>query len=442
VFGGGFNPRRRFRTATENFMRVLLITLNYLPESTSIGPYSADLAQYLRARGHQVQVLTSFPLAPQWHIWEGYRGKAWMRQVINGVPVLRTWIYIPAQPKKSIQRILFDLSYALTALLGGLFAGRADLIVAVSPPLQLGLTAWLLSSVKRAPFFLHIQDLVPDAAVLTGMLREGSIPVRVARALEGWVYARACGIGVICDGFVRNLRAKGIAPDKVALLPNSIDLETLAPLPRDNGFRQQQNIASSEWLVMYSGSVALKQGLHTLVETAARFSPGDGVCFLLVGEGPYLGELEALASALNLPHLRLLPLQPRAMLPAQLCAADVLVITQRRAVTDVVFPGKLLYYMAAGRPILAAVSADSETGRFIEKNQVGIVVPPEDPQALADAIYYLKQNPSVAKRLGQNGRRVVEEQFDRRMVLERFADHLEHLVGMQALAKVQVPPTF
>jgi colanic acid biosynthesis glycosyl transferase WcaI len=116
------------------------------------------------------------------------------------------------------------------------------------------------------------------------------------------------------------------------------------------------------------------------------------------------------------------------MLATQLCAADVLVITQRRAVTDVVFPGKLLYYMAAGRPILAAVSADSETGRFIIEHQVGVVVPPEDPVELAGAIRYLQAHRAEAERLGSNGRRVVEKLFDRRKVLERFANHLENLV--------------
>ncbi len=412
-------------------MRVLLITLNYFPESTSIGPYSADLAQYLQTCGHTVQVLTAFPLAPQWRIWDGYRGKLWMRETINGVAVLRTWIYMPEHPKKSIQRILFDLSYSLTSLIGGIFTGRADLIIAVSPPLQLGLTAWLLGLIKRAPFFFYIQDLVPDAAVLTGMLREESLAVRIARAIEQFVYARARGIGVICDGFARNLHAKGISFSKVAVLPNSIDLDVFTPQPRENEFRKQNDVAADEWLVMYSGSVALKQGLHTFVQAAAIFSPDEGIRFFLVGEGPYLDELRAQVDALTPPHLRLLPLQPRASLAIQLCAADMLVITQRRAVTDVVFPGKLLYYMAAGRPIVAAVSADSETGRFIAQNQVGVVVLPEDPQELADAILYLKQRPSEAHRLGQNGRRVVEEQFDRHRVLARFVNHLESLVKVE-----------
>ena len=408
-------------------MRILLITLNYLPESTSIGPFSADLAQSLQTRGHTVQVLTSFPLAPQWRIWDGYRGKGWLRETINGVPVLRTWIYVPRKPKQALQRILFDLSYTVSAFLGGLFTGNADLIVAVSPPLQLGLTAWLLGIVKRAPFFFYIQDLVPDAAVMTGMLSEGSLSVRIARDIEKFIYVHACGIGVICDGFARNLKSKGVAPNKIDVLPNSIDLDELTPQPCENEFRKQHAVAADDWLVMYSGSVALKQGLHTLVQAAAQFSPEDGVRFLLVGEGPYLDDLRAQADALQLEHLRIIPLQPRATLAAQLCAADVLVLTQRRAVTDVVFPGKLLYYMAAGRPIVAAVSADSETGRFVTENQVGLVVPPEDPQGLADAIRYLQQNRSEAYRLGQNGRRVVEEQFDRRIELARFVEHLERL---------------
>ena len=409
-------------------MRFLILGLNYLPESTSIGPYTADLAEYLQQRGHHVQVVAGFPIAPQWQIWEGYRDKWFMRQVVNGVQILRTWTYVPSQPKRTTSRILFDTSFALSSLLGGIATGAADLIIVVSPPLQLGLTGWLLGVWKRAPFFFHIQDLVPDAAVATGMLTEVGSTIRLARVMEKFVYTRAQSIGVICEGFARNLIAKGIASEKIALLPNYIDLESLKPVERNNAFRQQHGITPDEFLVMYSGSVALKQGLHTFVETAAEFSENDGVVFYLIGEGPYLQELKAMAEELRLTNLRFSPLQPRETLPIQLSAADVLLITQRRAVTDIVFPGKLLYYMAAGRPILAAVSPDSETGLFITKHQVGIVVPPEEPKALAEAIRYLRSNPNEIERLGKNGRRVAEEYFDRRVVLEKFVNYLEALV--------------
>ena len=408
-------------------MRFLILGLNYLPESTSIGPYTADLAEFLAARGHHVSVVTGFPMAPQWRIWEGYRGRWLMREKINGVPVLRTFLYVPTQPKKTFQRILFDLSSALSSLLGGLFVGPADLVIVVSPPLQLGLTGWLLSLIKRAPFFFHIQDLIPDAAVATGMLLEDSWAVRFARAIERFIYREAIGIGVISDGFMHNLVAKGVPDKKIVVLPNYIDLQFLKTNERDNGFRRQHHISPDEFLVMYSGSIALKQGLQTFVETSAEFRQEDGITFYLIGEGPYLQDLKKIAETLKLTNFHLLPLQPRERLPVQLSAADALVITQKRAVTDVVFPGKLLYYMAAARPILAAVSAESETGRFVRVNEVGLVIPPENPQALAKAIQHLHQNRGEAVRLGMNGRRIVEERFDRKDILRLFANHLEYL---------------
>jgi colanic acid biosynthesis glycosyl transferase WcaI len=410
-------------------LRFLLLGLNYLPESTSIGPYTADLAGYLRELGHEVRVITGFPMAPQWKVWRGYGGKWFMRELIHGVPVLRTYLYVPRRPGRALNRILFDTSFAVSALLGGLTTGRCDLIVVVSPPLQAGLSGWLLGRCRGAGLFLHIQDLMPDMAMAAGMLAEKSIPFRVARVLERFVYRRARGIGVICDGFRENLMGKGVPGDKIAVLPNYVDVEFVRPLARGNAFRMKHGIKPDDFLVMYSGSVALKQGLHTFVDAAAEFKAEEGVAFYLVGEGPYLPELKARAAEPGRAAMRFLPLQPKEGLPFQLSAANALVITQRRGITDMVFPGKLLYYMASGRPIVAAVSADSETGRFVESQEVGVVVPPEEPGLLARAIRSLRDNPEEAERLGRNGRRVAEERFDRRVVLKQFAQHLERVAA-------------
>jgi len=416
-------------------MRLLIVGLNYLPESTSIGPYTADLAEYMQQRGHAVQVVTAFPMAPQWRIWDGYRGKRCLREQINGVPVLRTYVYVPKDPSRALRRILFDTSFAVSSFFGGMAAGPLDLVVVISPPLQLGLTGWLLGKLRGAPLFFHIKDLVPDAAVVTGMLSEDSLPVRFGRALERLIYKRARGIGVICDGFKQNLMAKRIPGEKIALLPDYIDLDFMRESGPGSNFRAGFGIDADSFLVMYSGSVALKQGLNTFVEAAAEFNPGDRVTFYLVGEGPSLPRLEELASKLRVSTLKFLPLQPRQHLPDQLSAANALVITQKKAVTDVVFPGKLLYCMAAGRPILASVSANSETGQFIAANEVGVVVPPEDPRALAEAIRFLQGNPDEAERMGRNGRRVAEQKFDRRLVLNQFASLLEQLSIPRATGK-------
>src|SRR3990172_1302025 len=210
-----------------------------------------------------------------------------MRETVNDVSILRTYMYVPKNPRTVRNRILFDMSFTLSSLLGSLASGPCDMVIVISPPLQLGVTGWMLGLLKRAPFFFHIKDLVPDAAVATGMMEEGSSGVRIAHALERFVYKRACGVGVICDGFARNLMGKGVPREKIAILPDYIDLDFVAPMPRNNGFRAANSIGADEFLVMYSGSIALKQGLDTFVEAAAEFTENDGAKFYLVGEGPY-----------------------------------------------------------------------------------------------------------------------------------------------------------
>lgn len=406
-------------------MRIQILGLNYLPESTSIGPYTADIAEHLQAVGHDVRVTTAFPTAPGWKVWDDYRNKHLMREKINGISVQRTYVYVPANPKKTLQRILFDTSFAASALRSLFTLWKPDVILAVSPPLQLAVTAIVIGILRNAKVFLQIQDLVPDAALATGALQPDSRAFIVGQALEKFVYRKSHGVAVICEGMRRNLLAKGVPPEKVTMIPNSIDLSKNKPVESGEAFRTRAAVAPNKFLALYSGSIAAKQGLQTFVSAACTFSQQSPIVSCIIGDGPYLPELKKLAAESPSSSLIFLPLQPRELLPAQLSAADVLVITQQKSVRDVVFPGKLLYYMAASRPILASVSEDSETGQFIKENEVGLVVPPEDPERLAAALSWLQANPDRARKLGANGRRVVENRFDRTVVLEKFLSYLQ-----------------
>jgi len=348
-----------------------------------------------------------------------------MREMVNGVRVLRTYLYVPKNPRSTLRRILFDSSFALSALVSIFNRPRPDVIVIISPPLQLVLTALVIAFFRRAPVFMHIQDLVPDAAIAVGALRPDGTAVQLAQALERLAYRKASGIGVICEGMRQNLLAKGVPMEKVTLLPDYIDLDSVGPISANNAFRARHGIPPGEFLVVYSGSVGGKQGLETFVEAAVAFEETSGITCCLIGDGPYLLDLKRLARHLSLQKFRFVPLQPREALPEQLCAADVLVITQRKSISDMVFPGKLLYYMASRRAILAAVSENSETGRFILENKVGLVVPPEDPERFADAIRWMRAHPERIRALGEKGREVVGRHFDRTTVLERFTEHLE-----------------
>ena len=402
-------------------MRVLILGMNYAPESTGIGPYTTEFAEYLAQSGHEVHVITARPHFPQWKIWSEYRGRARRSEQINGVHIRRTYAYVPDKPRKVLNRILYDSVFSFAVLLRGIFMRRCNIVLAVSPPVQLGLTGWLVAKRHRAKLFFHIKDIVSLAMVGAGMVGHTSLMNSLAKKVEDLAYRCADSIGVICDAFDRYLRNVGVAPSKIVFFPDYIDSKVLAPTPRFGDFRKRHNIAEHDFLVMYSGGIAQKQGLDTLVQ-AARLTPQFRI--FIIGEGPTKADLEQKAADYRLTNVTFLPLQPKSQIGQQLSAADVLVLTQKESIGDAVFPSKLLTYMACGRPIVAAAGEDSETARFMNRYKVGIVVSPEDPVALSQALAEVANNPERMEELVQNAIRTVSEKFERDAVLARMSEML------------------
>jgi len=395
--------------------------MNYAPESTGIAPYTTEFAEYLAKAGHEVHVITAKPHFPQWKIWDDYRGRRRRTERVDGVWIHRTYAYVPRKPRKVWNRILYDSVFSISVLLRALFMRRFDTVFVVSPPVQLGLTGWLLAQRHRAPLFFHIKDIVSLAVVGTGMVRSSSMISRMARGVEDLTHHCADAIGVICDAFEQYLRGSGVPARKIVFFPDYIDTSLLQPGPRVGPFRNRHKLGESEFVVMYSGGIAQKQGLETLVEAAGH---APRLRFFIIGEGPTKSDLEKKVQTAGLANVTMLPLQPKATLGQQLSAADVLVLTQKRTITDAVFPSKLLAYMACGRPVVVAAADNSETARFVRRHDVGIVVPPEDPAALAAALTTLAENPDRAAQLGRKGLRTVLSTYEKNIVLERMNDML------------------
>ena len=407
-------------------MRILMMAMNYAPEETA-GRLRADLCEYLAKIGHEVHVATAFPHYPKWEIFEGYRGKLFLRERLNGVMVYRSYVYIPNKAN-AIQRIMYDFSLSISSFLSCLSIPNIDVVLCVSPPLQMGITAYVLSKMHKAVFFLQLIDLVPDAGIALGLLRN-PIAIKMARVLENFVYKRAHGIITICQGFADNLISKGVPNSKLMVLSDWVDTDTIKPGERNNSFRELHDIHSSDYLAVYTGSISVKQGLENVIEAAGRLKDSDGISFLIVGDGSQKAMLMQKAAKKGLTNVRFLPPQPRKSFAQVLSSADVLLLNQQGDVIDAVIPSKLLAYMSAGRPIVAAVHPDSETARYIRLADCGLVVPPEQPQALADAIRKMRSKPEVAARFARNARTFAEEHFAREKVLKRYAELFSSFAG-------------
>ncbi|MFC2030398.1 WcaI family glycosyltransferase [Chloroflexota bacterium] len=417
-------------------MKILVMGMNYAPERTGIGLFTTELCEYVASQGHCVSVTTAFPHYPEWKIHEHHRGRLFQREEMNGVSVYRSYVYIPGKPSAR-QRILYDASLSISAFLSALTVRNVDLVLAIAPPVQLGLVAWILCKVKRATFVLQLQDLAVDAAVALGMLNNRGL-IHLARNLEDLLYRKAQVISVICQGFADNLKTRCVPEPKIQVLSNWVDTEFISPLGRDNSFRRANKLDQQQFVILHAGNMGAKQGLGNALQAAKLLETQDHILFLLVGEGSEKADHVNVVSTEAISNVRLLPLQPREMLPQMLSAADVLLLNQRADVVDMVIPSKLLTYMAAGRPIVAAVHADSEAARYIERAQCGLVVPPEEPDLLANAIRHLREDSELRVCLGAHGRQFAVANLSRQRVLDRYIELFESLARNQNPQKARV----
>jgi len=411
-------------------MRILILGINYFPERTSVAPFTTGLSEHLASQGHTVRVVTAFPYYPEWRIWEEYRGRITQKEVRGGVEIRRVRHYIPRRASSLTERLLHDFSFTLAALGAGLAAGSCDVVYCSCPPPALALAAYALSRIKNVPYVIKLTDLASDAALATGILREGML-VQCARALEKLVYRQAQAVVCLCEGFRERLAHSGIPTDRLRLIPDWGDTEAIRPVPNDGSFRNANRIAPEKFVVLHTGNMGRKQDLVNVVRAAALSGGDPNLLWVIVGEGE---ERELVASEIGvrgLGNVLLLPLQPVEELGQLYAAADVLLLNQKAAVTDAVIPSKLLTYMASGQPVLAAANVDSIASRLVREARCGLVVKPEDPTHLVEGALALRADGLRRVEMGANGRVYAETNYNKARVLACYDQFFESLFESQ-----------
>ncbi len=408
-------------------MRILLYSYNYHPEPIGIAPLMTELAEGLVKRGHEVRVVTGMPNYPERRIYEGYRGKWYITEERNGVLVQRSYVWIRPQPGL-LTRILLDGSFVVTSLVQAFRGWRPDVILTTTPPLPVCLPATFLGWVQSCPVVLNLQDILPEAAVHVGLIKSKKA-IRVFEALERFGYRTSTRISVIADGFVENLLGKGVAREKISLIPNWVDVNFIHPMPKaNNGFRVENQL-DSKFVVMYSGNIALTQGLETVIEAATRLRHIPEIVFVIVGEEKALQALADYCKTVNADNVRLRPFQPREKLPEMLAAADVGLIVQKKNVIGFNMPSKTQVLLASGRPIVASVPLGGTAARAVQNSHGGVVVEPENPDTLADAVLELYQHPDRAELMGRQGRQHAIDQYSFEQALNRYEALFSELTG-------------
>ncbi|MDC0833338.1 Glycosyltransferase [Geitlerinema sp. FC II] len=408
-------------------MKILIYSYNYHPEPIGIAPLMTELAEGLVRRGHQVRVVTGMPNYPQRRIYEGYRGKLYVTEELNGVKIQRCYVWVRPKPG-FMDRVLLESSFVSTSFVQALNGWRPDAILLTSPPLPACVPATVVKWIYRCPVVLNLQDVLPEAAIVTGLLRNKFL-VRIFESLERFAYRNADRISAIADGFVDNLLKKGVDPQKIALIPNWVDTNFIRPLPKEpNGFRDEYDL-NGKFVVLYSGNIALTQGLETLVQAASFLVDVPDIAVVIVGEGRALEVLQRLRERWEATNVKLLPFQPRERLPEMLSAANVGMVMQKSSVIAINMPSKIQVLLASGLPIVASVPEDGTAAKAVRNSGGGLVVPPEDPYALAQAIRELYDNPDRTTALGQQSRQFAIDNYSFEEALRRYEVLFAELVS-------------
>jgi colanic acid biosynthesis glycosyl transferase WcaI len=414
-------------------MRVLLLSQWYVPEpDLKIHPLAKDLV----ARGHSVTVITGFPNYPSGKVYPGYKLKWRQWEERDGVRVLRVPQYVD-HSRSSVRRILNYVSFAVSAsIIGLILCGPAEVMWVYHPPLTVGIPAWWIGFLRSVPFIYEVQDMWPETLKATGMLPSERIG-RILGDLARFIYRRASAITVISPGFRRNLIEKGVPAEKIHVIPNWADEHIYRPVKREN--EQAAKLAvefglSGCFNVMFGGNMGAAQALENVLDAAALLRDMPAVRFVLIGDGVEVDRLRRLASERVLDNVRFIDRQPPDRMPYFFAWADALLIHLKSdPLFEITIPSKTPAYLACGRPVLCTVPGDAAD--VVREAGAGLVCPPEDPEALAQAVRDLYAMPECQREeMGSAGRRIFLNNYTRGVLIERYERLLTEVAQVKKIA--------
>ncbi len=391
-------------------MRILILTQYYPPEHGAPQNRLSDLARRWRTDGVAVSVLTAMPNYPGGEVFPAYKGRWSWREEIDGVPVVRSWMWA-SRKKRIIPQLRAYFSFVFSSLVVGLLsAPRCDVLICESPPLFLGFSAYVLSRLKGARLVMNISDLWPESAVQLGMLKPG-LALSALEWFERFLYRSTVMVTCQTEGIVAGVK-KSLPDARTLLFPNGVDPDMFPPTPHDPAFQRSLEIPAGHFVVGYGGNHGRSQGLSLVLDTAALLKD-ENVQFVLFGDGPEKEELQENAKALGLKNLRFYPSMPRKEMCRVQALWDVaLVPLKDLEIFKGARPSKMFELMAGGIPFIFC--GTGEGAELATRSGCAVVCPPERPRELADAILNLKRRPpEELRRMGEAGRRFVLDNFDR-----------------------------
>ncbi|MFM9093620.1 MAG: glycosyltransferase family 4 protein [Acidimicrobiaceae bacterium] len=400
-------------------LRLIVLCPHFEPDMAPTGVVMTRIVHELAARGHELHVVTSLPWYRKHQVETGWAGALWRVEKTNWGSISRVQPFA-GQTKSNLLRraigfILFSYFVGVRALFAGGFWRRVDGVLAMSPPLTLGLIGWHTKLFRGGKLVFNIQDVFPDAAVETGAISNQRV-IAAASWLERISYQRSDSVVLLSDDLANNVQRKLDQKfhKRIKVIPNFVDTQAIVPMSRLTNYRRQLGIDES-LIVMYAGNVGFSQSLELMIE-AARVLPD--VVFVINGEGAARKSLEATAQTLR--NVKFGDYQDASRLSEVLATGDLHVVPLRRGLGAVSVPSKTYSILAAGRPICAAIDPDTEVPRILSAAHAGVCVEPDNQEAFTSAITAMISDQKSLEEMGASGRKWVEGHASAQSVAQRY----------------------
>ncbi|AUW95085.1 glycosyltransferase WbuB [Sulfobacillus thermotolerans] len=400
----------------------IFLTQYYPPEPGAASIRLQAMAHELMRQGHHVSVVTAMPH----HLGaSGSRRFVFhVQEIVQGIPVIRTWIWRVPPNRRFWWRLLNYFSFVVTSFGGLRKLPRPDYLLVESPPLFLGMTARLYSRWFKVPYILSVSDLWPESAVALGLVRNPWL-VGLTRRLELSLYAHAAYVSAVTEGIQQTIRETGqIPPERVLFFPNGVDLAQFPRVEMPTALRARWG-KGTEKVFLYPGTMGYAQGLDVIIEAAKRLRDRTDIAFLLVGDGPVKAHLMEQVKAAQLTNVWFEALQPVENMPAYFSLARAVVVPLRRhSLFKGARPSKVFPAWSAQVPVIYV--GEGEMADLIHRAKGGVVAEPENGDALAKAVLQLADMPEDAwTAMGQAGWSFVRDHYTWQRIAEKWLKSFE-----------------
>jgi colanic acid biosynthesis glycosyl transferase WcaI len=412
-------------------VRLAVVCPHFAPDSAPTGEVITRIVVELAARGHELHVVTALPYYEHHRVDSAWRGAPVRRERTAWGTVTRVHPF-PTDKTSLPRRAAGFVAFCTLAGAAGAVGHRVDGVLAMSPPLPLGLVGWGMRVVRGGPLVFNVQDVFPDVAIELGKLTDPRL-IAAARRLERVTYRRADAVTVLSDDLRENVAAKLPAAErrKVRVIPNFVDPEAIRPADRDTPYRRELGIGD-QTVVLYAGNVGFSQSLDVVVEAARRLLHRTDIVFVVNGGGSGLAEVQARAA--GLPNVRFAPYQPRERLVEILATGDVHVVPLRKGLGRSSVPSKTYSILAAGRPFVTSIDPGTEVERIASASGGGTAVPPDDVDAFVPALEKLVDDEPQRREMGRRGRAWVERAVSPASVAQAYEALFAELHGRPVTA--------